>query len=140
MLRRTCGDRWLTISSRNIQRENHFQDVLRPRERDVEQASLLFDFLVASGGHIGGNVPVGRVDDVNAIPLTSLGGMNGRKDEDNPPRAAAASQILRTAWRIEQQIGQHLPARTEIRADLLELLDVSMANMSLSYRFSRIGA
>ena len=55
---------------------------LRPCEGEVEQSPLLFDLGVRFGGQIGRDVAIGRVQNVDRLPLQALGGMDGTERLD----------------------------------------------------------
>src|SRR4051812_12608674 len=77
------------------QREYDFEEILRARERDIEQPTLFVDLLSVAGGHVGWNVPVGGVDHVHDIPLATLRGMNRREDEIILLAQREPGQVLR---------------------------------------------
>ena len=51
--------------------EADVEEILGAGERDVEEAALFFDQFFRAGGHVGGDVAVGRVQDVDARPTRS---------------------------------------------------------------------
>src|SRR6267143_5641818 len=56
-----------------------YQEKLIPRagHRDVEQAPLLFDLLLAPRGHVGRNAAVYDIQEVDDVPLLPLRGVYG---------------------------------------------------------------
>ena len=80
--------------------------VLGPRQGDVEQPQLFFDFLVAARGHVGRDVAVGRVDHEHHVPFQPLGRMDRAEDQVVVVQQRRAGEILGAFRRVEGQFGQ----------------------------------
>ena len=63
------------------QRVGDVELVAGARAGDVEQPAFLFDLVGAAGGHVGGDVAVGGVDDVHHVELEALGRVHGGEDQ-----------------------------------------------------------
>jgi hypothetical protein len=65
------------VADRDVDAES----AARPGQRDVEQPPFFLESVAAGERHVGGEVAVGGVDQVDGLPLEALGGVDGAEDE-----------------------------------------------------------
>src|ERR1019366_7790891 len=80
-----------------VRRHVHVKPAAWSRQRDVKEAALLGDPLLAPGAHVGGEVAVVGSDEVNGIPFKALGRVDGAEHqvvlvEVWPPRQIGAGR------------------------------------------------
>jgi hypothetical protein len=91
----------MEVADRNVD----MQVAPRPRKADVEESSLLVEALVAREGHVGGEVAVGGVDQVNDVPLESLSGVDRAQDEVVLVQSRRAGEVGARLRRVEGELG-----------------------------------
>ena len=87
-----------------------------PGERDVEQSSLLLESVAAGERHVGGEVAVGGVDQVDGVPFETFGGVDGAEDEVVVVELGRAGEVGARLRRVERELGRELlEARRALR-------------------------
>src|SRR6267143_3472511 len=106
-----------------------YQDKLIPRagHRDVEQAPLLFDLLLAPRGHVRRNTAVHDVQHDHGLPFLSLRRMDGRKDQVLLIDQWISCQVTQSFGWIESQVAQKGFSCLVIVAEVFEGLEVGEA-------------
>jgi len=61
-------------------RDYQMQVVFRSRHRDVEQSTLLFQFLRGAGAKVGWNASIDDIEDKDRLPLLALRRMDRRQN------------------------------------------------------------
>ena len=64
-----------------LERRDQVELVPGPRHGDIQEPPLFLDQLWLTGRELGGESPVGDVQDRNAIPFLAFGRVNRRKNE-----------------------------------------------------------
>jgi hypothetical protein len=77
-------------------------------QRDVEQPPLLLEPVLAGEGHVGGEVAVRGVDQVDGLPLEAFGGVDGAEDEVVLVELRLAGEVGARLWRVERELGGEL--------------------------------
>lgn len=93
-------------------------------ECDVEESAFFFDFFSAAGGHVGGDIAVGGVDDGDGVPFESFGGVDGAEDEEVFIEEWIGGEILGGGRGIKSHLGEEFAAGLIACGDGFELFEV----------------
>src|SRR5919106_4042574 len=100
------------------QRKIDAEVVLGSGECDVEEPPLLLEGLLVTGRHVARHHPVRRVDDVDDLPLTTLGRVDGRENQVILVEERGPGEIPGRARRVQRPGGGETPAGVVARSDL----------------------
>ena len=100
-------------------------------ERDIEEPPLLFDFFRTPGGHVCGNISVGRMNDGDGIPFESFCGMNGAEDQVVVIQQRIGGEILGLRGSIECHFGEEIRTGLVACGDGFKLFEIIQSSSSV---------
>src|SRR5918999_31554 len=105
-------------------REHDVKLVSGARQGDVEEATLLLEALLVGQCHVRRNHPIGGMQNVDDVPLTSLRRVDRAEHEVVVIKQRTPGEIRSRLRRIQDEIAQEPGARRVARRDLFETFDV----------------
>ena len=109
-----------------FERKRHIQHIAGTRHGHIEKPAFFFQLLLALH-HVRWEHAVRGMDDVDHVPFTALGRMDGRQDHVFLVEMRRAREVSRGSRRVERQVGQERGSAVRLLGKQLKLIEIAQS-------------